>query len=108
MSDEHAEHQGGHELEAINAGLLFKIIGGLAIVVLLACAVVIQWFYQQARALEYDGATPHYLQKYWGEMDEEKAGLSDLAKDIANDPAQLASDPPPAGWVHPDDLKDGK
>lgn len=108
MSDEHAEHNGGHELEAVNAGALFKIIGALAIIVLLSVAVVIQWFYQQHKALVQQGGTPHYLQKYWQDMDADKAGLGDIAKEVANNPAMLASDPPPPGWKHPDDIAAGK
>lgn len=107
MSDQHAEHNGGHELEAVNAGALFRIIGGLAVIVGISCFVVIQWFYQQRNDLEFQSGTPYFLKQYWEQMDAEKAGLGDTAKEIANDAGMLAADPPPAGWVHPDDLKQG-
>ena len=108
MSDEHEVHNGGHELEDFNAPAMTKIILGLSVVVLISCIAVVQWFYSQRKALEQDTATPYYLQKYWGEMDAEKAGLGDVSKQIAADPNLLASDAPPAGWKHPDDVAAGK
>ena len=107
MSDAHEEHNGGHELEGLNAIALMKVIFGLSAIVMVACIIVVQFFYSQAREMEFEGSTPYYLQKYWGEMDADKAGLAATVKDAANNPATMKAGPPPAGWKHPDDVKLG-
>ena len=52
MADHGHHDPGGHELEAINTKLLFRLLISLSLVTLLAAAAVVQWFNSQRRELE--------------------------------------------------------
>ena len=109
MSDSHEEYNGGHELEAVNAAVLFKVIFGISAIVLASVFVVVQFFYQQREYLEIEdnGASAgYYLQKYWNEMDVDKKGLGVVAKEMTS-AADLKAAAPPVGWVNPDDQPAG-
>jgi hypothetical protein len=108
MSDSHEEYNGGHELEAMDAIILFKIVFGLGAIVLAAVFVVIQFFYQQTAfmALEENGAQAGFhLQSYYDDMDEGKKGLGAVAKEVGQS-GDLKAAKAPAGWVNPDDVKE--
>lgn len=110
MSDSHEEYNGGHELENLPAVTLLKIIFGLGAIVLAAVFVVVQFFYQQQRYLEIEdnGAVAgHYLNKYWGEMDEQKKGLAKVAKGVKKG-SDLKAQPAYKGWANPDDAAKDK
>lgn len=107
---EHGHHDpGGHELEAINTKLLFRLLISLSFITLLAAAAVVQWFYGQRRELDARHAAEgsYQLKIYKTKMAADLDGLDRLAQEIASKPAMLATPAPPAGWIHPDDLISG-
>jgi hypothetical protein len=109
MSDHGHHDPGGHELEAINTKLLFRLLVSLSFITFLACLVVVQWFYRQRRELDSRHAAEgsYQLQRYKTKMVTNLEGVDRVAQDIAANPALLAAPPPPSGWVHPDDLVGG-
>ncbi|PRP98314.1 hypothetical protein ENSA5_30470 [Enhygromyxa salina] len=109
MSDHGHHDPGGHELDAVNTKLLFRLLFGLTGLTLLACIAVVQWFYSQRRELDNRHAVEgsFQLQQYQGKMAKDLEGLDQVAQDIAANPALLAAPPPPSGWIHPDDLVGG-
>jgi len=107
MSDEHHEHDGGHELEALDAGQLFRLIGGMTIVVLISIIAVIQWFHKQQAELRVTNSDYSFLRDHHEREDKMLEGIDGVAKKVAGDASTLAAPPPPTGWVHPDDVKGG-
>lgn len=107
MSEEHHEHDGGHELEALDAGQLFRIIGGLAIVVLISIIAVVQWFHKQQEELRITRSDYTFLQEHRAREAEMLEGIDAVAAKVGGDPKLLAAPPAPEGWVHPDDVKTG-
>lgn len=107
MSDEHHEHDGGHELEALDAGQLFRIIGGLSVVVLISIIAVVQWFHKQQEELRVTRSDYSFLEEQRAREGEMLEGIDAVATQVAADPKLLAAPAPPEGWVHPDDIKTG-
>lgn len=109
MSD-HGHHDlGGHELEAINTKLLFRLLFSLGFITFLACVAVVQWFNSQRRELQHRNAVAgsFMLKAHEEKMAEQLAGIDRVAADVAANPALLAAPNAPAGWIHPDDLVGG-
>ena len=110
MSDSHEEYNGGHELEALPVGTLFKVIFGLGAIVLAACFVVVQFFHQQRAYLEFhdNGAQAGYhLSKYWDDMDADKGGLAETAASVKTAADLKAPKPEPGyDWPNPDNIKE--
>jgi outer membrane biosynthesis protein TonB len=107
---EHGHHDpGGHELEAINTKLLFRLLFSLTFVTFLAAVAVVQWFNSQRRELQHRNAVEgsFMLQAHDAEMAKQLAGIDRVAMDVAANPALLAAPPAPPGWIHPDDLVGG-
>jgi outer membrane biosynthesis protein TonB len=107
---EHGHHDpGGHELEAINTKLLFRLLISLSLVTFLACVAVVQWFNSQRRELQSGHAAEgsFMLKAHDTKMAEQLAGIDRVAMDVAANPALLAAPPAPPGWQHPDDLVGG-
>jgi outer membrane biosynthesis protein TonB len=107
---EHGHHDpGGHELEAINTKLLFRLLISLSLVTFLACVAVVQWFNSQRRELQNSLAVEgsFMLKNHDTKMAEQLAGIDRVAMDVAANPALVAAPPAPAGWLHPDDLVGG-
>lgn len=107
---EHGHHDpGGHELEAVNTKLLFRLLISLTAITLLSAVVVIQWFNSQRRELEKQHAADgsFQLQQYQAKMDQQLDGIDRVAQDIVADPKLLVGLPAPSGWVHPDDMSGG-
>ncbi len=104
---DHGHHDaGGHELEAINNKLLFRLLISLSAVTLLACMAVIQWFNsQRAELIERQAAEGSFqLAIYKEEMAKDLQGIDDARKQILADPSVLRAPAAPAGWIHPDDM----
>lgn len=106
---EHGHDEGGHELEAINTKLLFRLMISLSIVTLLASAAVVQWYYSQRAELERRNAVEgsFLLAKYKERMAADLQGIDVVRKQILADGKVLQAPAPPPGWVHPDDLLSG-
>jgi outer membrane biosynthesis protein TonB len=107
---EHGHHDpGGHELEAINTKLLFRLLISLSLVTFLACVAVVQWFNSQRRELQNSLAVEgsFMLKNHDTKMAEQLTGIDRVAMDVAANPALVAAPPPPPGWQHPDDLVGG-
>lgn len=107
---DHGHHDpGGHELEAINTKLLFRLLISLSLVTLLAAIAVIQWFNAQRRELDHRNAVAgsFQLQAHDTKMAEQLQGIDKVAASLAANPAMLQAPPPPSGWIHPDDLVGG-
>ncbi|MFV8753072.1 hypothetical protein ACNOYE_21195 [Nannocystaceae bacterium ST9] len=107
---EHGHHDpGGHELEAVNTKLLFRLMISLSIVTLLASMAVVQWYYSQRSELQNRNATEgsFQLQGYKDQMAKDIEGIDVVRKQILADGKVLLAPAPPAGWVHPDDLLSG-
>jgi hypothetical protein len=109
MADHGHHDPGGHELEAINTKLLFRLLISLSAVTLLAALAVIQWFYSQRRELEakYASEGSFQLIEYKTRMSADLEGIDRVAQNLAADPKLLQAPPPPSGWIHPDDLVGG-
>lgn len=110
MSNDHGHHDpGGHELEAINTKLLFRLMISLSIVTLLASMAVVQWFYSQRNELQLRNAAEgsFALKQYKEQMGKDLEGIDVVRRQILADGKVLLAPPPPAGWVHPDDLLSG-
>ena len=109
MADHGHHDPGGHELEAINTKLLFRLLISLSAVTLLAAIAVVQWFYSQRRELEQQLAAEGSFQliDYKTKMSAELEGIDRIAQNMVADPALLKAPPPPSGWIHPDDLVGG-
>ncbi|MFO7566324.1 MAG: hypothetical protein R6X02_27015 [Enhygromyxa sp.] len=109
MADHGHHDPGGHELEAINTKLLFRLLISLSAVTLLAVIAVIQWFYSQRRELEtqYAAEGSFMLTEYKTRMSADLEGIDRVAQNMVANPAQLQAPPPPSGWIHPDDLVGG-
>jgi outer membrane biosynthesis protein TonB len=107
---EHGHHDpGGHELEAINTKLLFRLLVSLSLVTFLSSVAVVQWFNSQRRELQNSLAVEgsFMLKAHDAKMAEQLSGIDRVAMDVAANPALLAAPPAPAGWIHPDDLVGG-
>jgi hypothetical protein len=107
---DHGHHDpGGHELEAINTKLLFRLLVSLSFVTFLAAVAVVQWFYSQRRELEnqYAAEGSYLLTEYKTKMGADLEGIDRVAANLVGNPALLQAPPPPAGWIHPDDLVGG-
>ncbi|KIG15024.1 hypothetical protein DB30_06056 [Enhygromyxa salina] len=109
MSDHGHHDPGGHELEAVNTKLLFRLLISLSFITLLACVVVVQWFYSQRRELDaqYAAEGSTFLLEYKAKMAKDLEGIDRVAQDVAGNPSLLVAPPPPSGWMHPDDLVAG-
>ena len=109
MADHGHHDPGGHELEAINTKLLFRLLISLSLVTLLAAAAVVQWFNSQRRELErrYAAEGSFQLADYKTKMAADLDGVDRVAQDMAANPDLLKAPPAPAGWIHPDDLVGG-
>ena len=109
MSDHGHHDPGGHELEAINTKMLFRLFFALIPLTLAASYGVIQWFYFQRAELEdrYAMEGSIFLEDYKTNMGEQLSGMDGVAQRLATDPKLLAAPAPPPGWVHPDDLVGG-
>ena len=105
MSTEHHD-QGGHELEAINTKLLFRLMISLSIVTLLASMAVVQWYYSQRSELVQRHAVEgsYLLAEYKEQMTKDLEGIDAARKQLLANMGLLLPPPPPPGWVHPDDL----
>jgi len=108
MSTEHHD-QGGHELEAINTKLLFRLMISLSIVTLLASMAVVQWYYSQRSELVQRHAVEgsYLLAEYKEQMTKDLEGIDAARKQLLANTGLLLPPPPPPGWVHPDDLLSG-
>lgn len=127
-SDPHAELKTGHELDAPPTSQLFNIVWGLGALTLLSIVTCVQLFNDQRDALQSDRMEkPSYrLAEYRVAQDKlrneigETALLDDgkeytlehvplvrASEKVLAEPALLKAAPPPAGWVHPDDLAAG-
>jgi outer membrane biosynthesis protein TonB len=108
---EHGHHDdpGGHELEAINTKLMFRLLVSLSFVTFLSAVAVVQWFNSQRRELQsqHAAAGSVFLKAHDAKMAEQLSGVDRVAVDVAANPALLAAPPAPAGWIHPDDLVGG-
>jgi outer membrane biosynthesis protein TonB len=107
---EHGHHDpGGHELEAINTKLLFRLLISLSFITFLSAVAVVQWFNSQRRELQHRNAVEgsFMLKAHDTKMAEQLAGIDRVAMDVAVNPALLAAPPAPPGWMHPDDLVGG-
>lgn len=114
MSNDHDQHDGhhdpgGHELEAINTKLLFRLMISLSIVTLLASAAVVQWYYSQRAELQERNAVEgsFMLTQYKEQMAKDIEGIDVVRRQILADGKVLVAPAPPARWVHPDDLLSG-
>lgn len=109
MSDHGHHDPGGHELEAINTKMLFRLFFALIPLTLAASYGVVQWFYFQRAELEerYAIEGSFLLEDYKTSMGEQLSGMDAVAQRLAADPKLLAAPAPPPGWVHPDDLVGG-
>jgi hypothetical protein len=109
MADHGHHDPGGHELEAINTKLLFRLFLALTLVTLLASAAVVQWFYSQRAELErrYAAEGSFQLDEYKAKMAVDLDGIDRVAADIVAKPELLVAPPAPSGWIHPDDLAGG-
>jgi len=106
-SDSHEHHGGGgHELEAVDAKSLTKILLSLSIVVVLAVFVVAQWFYKQRDQLilERGNEKTLILNKHRKEMRELTKAIHRTKKVVEANPDLLKAGKAPAGWIHPDDV----
>ena len=106
MADHGHHDPGGHELEAINTKLLFRLLISLSLVTLLASIAVVQWFNSQQRTLRDRSAAEgsFQLKDYKAEMAENLEGVDAVASQLAAKPELLRAPEPYPGWVHPDDL----
>lgn len=107
---EHGHHDpGGHELEAINTKLMFRLLVSLSLVTFLSSVAVVQWFNSQRRELQHRNAAEgsFILKAHDAKMAEQLGGIDRVAMDVAANPALLAAPPAPPGWIHPDDLVGG-
>lgn len=124
---------GGHELDAMPSKFLFNVVWGLSAVVLASLVTCVQIFNVQRDTLMSErGAEGSYvLHEYQTEMVKvtTEAGqteipkvapdgttsvevlaykpLAEARKAVLSDPNKLKAAPPPAGWVHPDDVAAG-
>lgn len=128
--DSHGQHAGGHEVDQPPTRELFNIIWGLSALTLLSLATCVQLFNNQARDLTSergkDGS--FVLQQYRKDMETRTRGsgedtltdatgkitarynyipLASARELILSKPEKLGAFPPPAGWVHPDDIASG-
>jgi outer membrane biosynthesis protein TonB len=109
MSDHGHHDPGGHELEAINTKLLFRLLFSLTLITFLSCIAVVQWFNSQRRELQQSNAAEGsvFLHAHEAKMAENLAGIDRVSGDILANPALLVAPPAPPGWIHPDDLVGG-
>lgn len=105
----HDPHEGGHELEALNTKLLFRLMISLSLVTLLASMAVVQWYYSQRRELQETYAIEGsvMLAQYKEQMAKDIEGIDVVRRQILADGKALLAPPPPANWVHPDDQLGG-
>lgn len=126
----HGQHSGGHEIDSPPTRELFNIIWGLSALTLLSLVTCVQLFNNQARDLNAErGKEGSYvLQDYRKDQETRTRGsgqdsvtdatgkvvarynyipLASARELILNKPEKLGAFPPPAGWVHPDDIASG-
>ncbi|NVB36522.1 hypothetical protein G6O69_01670 [Pseudenhygromyxa sp. WMMC2535] len=104
MADHGHHDPGGHELEAVNTKLLFRLVISLSLVTLLAAMAVIQWFNSQRRELQerYAEQGSFRLAEYETEMQDNMSGVDQVAQGMVGKPDALKAQPAYAGWVNPD------
>ena len=109
MSDHDHHDPGGHELEAVNTKLLFRLLVVCGAITLAASIAVIQWFNAQKREMQRANAAAgsFQLEAYKAEMAADLEGIDRVAADIVANPALLKAPEPPPNWQHPDDLVGG-
>ena len=105
MSDQH--FKGGHELEGLNTRLLFQLFVGLSLVTFLSAVAVVQWFYRQRNDLLWERAAEgsFLLKQHRSEVGGLLEDIDATKEAVLGDPKLLTARKPPAGWVHPDDVK---
>lgn len=126
----HGQHSGGHEVDSPPTRELFNIIWGLSALTLLSLVTCVQLFNNQARDLNTErGKDGSYvLQDYRKDQETRTRGsgqdsvtdatgkvvarynyipLASARELVLNKPEKLGAFPPPAGWVHPDDIASG-
>lgn len=107
QSDHH--DKGGHELDVIDTKILFKLVFGLSALVFVSCILVAEWFYRQNDAIQDERAQQeenYILRKSVREtVKEETKDLDKVINAMVSAPELLKGQAPPAGWVHPDDVK---
>ncbi len=122
MSDDHHDHGSpGHEVDAIPAGRLINLLVFFASIAVLSCIVLIQVFNGQRDGIgaQRAKAGSYRYKRYTDEMNEVVEGAGPTADGkffvshgkakelVLADPSRLRAAPPPAGWVHPDDVAAG-
>jgi len=126
----HGQHSGGHEVDSPPTRELFNIIWGLSALTLLSLVTCVQLFNNQARDLNTErGKEGSYvLQDYRKDQETRTRGsgqdsvtdatgkvvarynyipLASARELVLSKPEKLGAFPPPAGWVHPDDIASG-
>ena len=126
----HGQHTGGHEVDSPPTRELFNIIWGLSALTLLSLVTCVQLFNNQARDLNTErGKDGSYvLQDYRKDQETRTRGsgqdsvadatgkvvarynyipLASARELVLSKPEKLGAFPPPAGWVHPDDIASG-
>ena len=102
------EHDGGHELEALNTKILFQLTFGLSALVLVACILVAQWFYKQNAAIQIERASQDGSYILRSELEKkaemELRAIRPIIQEMVRRPELLKAQPAPEGWVHPDDV----
>lgn len=130
MSDQHnhEHHGGGHEMDSPPTRQLFNIVWGLGIITLLSIVTCVQLFNKQRDAMIADSldAPSYKLADYRTKQNglktsngtaelndggkvvvQEYVPLEVAKKKILTTPSLLQAPPPPAGWIHPDDIASG-
>lgn len=108
MSEEaHHEHDGGHELEAIHVGSLFKLILASAILVYASIVGVSQLFYKQRAGIIVSNTDYQFLGDHRAQEAKLLDGIDTTKTAVASDAKKLVAFPAPEGWVHPDDIAAG-
>ncbi len=89
MSDGHHEHNGGHELEDLDAGLLAKIIIVTLALVFISSLAVTMWFYKQRDEIQAQRANEGWslLDEYKEEMGKSLKDIEKSRKEVLNNPA---------------------
>lgn len=105
--DAHHEHDGGHELEAINVWSLFKLIGASIVIVYASIVGVTQLFYQQRAGIILENTDYQFREEHRANEDKMLDGIQATATTVAGDAKKLVAFPAPEGWVHPDDIATG-
>ncbi len=115
----------GHELDTPPNRRLFNLLVGLSIAIMGACIALVQMFNRQAETIEegrFDTQVVlgehrkqmEQLATSYGPADNADKGkvyhrmpLAKAKELVLEDPTKLEAAPPPAGWIHPDDVAGG-